>query len=53
MKQHLRHVFLLFLLVFTVAIWIPKLQYISEGSRLTDNILENDSFRRQPVMNGL
>lgn len=49
MKQHLRHVFLLFLLVFTVAIWIPKLQYISEGSRLTDNILENDSFRRQPV----
>lgn len=49
LKQHLRHVFLLFLLVFTVAIWIPKLQYISEGSRLTDNILENDSFRRQPV----
>ena len=49
MKQHLRHVFLLFLLVFTVAIWIPKLQYISEGSRLTDNILESDSFRRQPV----
>lgn len=39
----------MFLLVFTVAIWIPKLQYISEGSRLTDNILENDSFRRQPV----
>ena len=49
MKQHLRHVFLLFLLVFTVAIWIPRLQYISEDSRLTDNILESENFRRQPV----
>lgn len=29
--------------------WIPRLQYISEDSRLTDNILESENFRRQPA----
>ena len=49
MRRYFRHIFLLFLLVFASAMWIPRLQYISEDSRLTDNILESENFRRQPV----
>ncbi len=49
MRRYFRHIFLLFLLVFASAMWIPRLQYISEDSRLTDNILESENFRRQPA----
>ena len=49
MRRYFRQIFLLFLLVFASAMWIPRLQYISEDSRLTDNILESENFRRQPA----
>ena len=40
---------LLFLLVFFTGIWIPRLEYSSEKSRLSDGILFSDGFRRQTV----
>lgn len=39
----------LFFCVLHSAIWIPKLQYQSEKSRLSEDIVYSDFFRRQPV----
>lgn len=39
----------LFLLVFFAGIWIPRLEYSSEKSRLSEDILFSDGFRRQTV----
>ena len=39
----------LFLLVFLAGIWIPRLEYSSEKSRLSEDILFSDGFRRQTV----
>lgn len=40
---------LLFLIVFFCSLWIPKLRYISESSRLNDSITQSAEFRCQPV----
>ena len=40
---------ILFLLVLGSGIWIPRLKYMSEAGRLTENILFTADFRRQPV----
>lgn len=39
----------LFFCVLHSAIWIPKLQYQSEKSRLSEDIVYSNFFRRQPV----
>ena len=44
-----RYSIMLFLLVFFTGIWIPRLKYVSEKSRLSDGILFSDGFRRQTV----
>ena len=44
-----RYSILLFLLVFFTGIWIPRLKYVSEKSRLSEEILISDGFRRQKV----
>ncbi len=49
MKKSIYHFGLLFLLVLAAAIWIPRLAYLSEESRLDDEIVRLDEFRRQPV----
>ena len=41
--------FLLFLLLFFAAIWIPHLSYESQISRLNDRTVYLDVFRRQPL----
>ena len=41
----------LFFCVLHSAIWIPKLQYQSEKSRLSEDIVYSNFFRRQPVYN--
>ena len=43
------YVISLFLLVFFTGIWIPRLEYISEKSRLSEEILISDGFRRQKI----
>ena len=40
---------ILFLLVLGSGIWIPRLKYMSETGRLTEDILFTADFRRQPV----
>ena len=40
---------ILFLLVLGSGIWIPRLKYMSEAGRLTEDILFTADFRRQPV----
>ena len=40
---------ILFLLVFFAGIWIPRLEYGSERSRLSEDILSSEGFRRQTV----
>ena len=49
MKQILKSSFLLFLLVFSCSLWIPRLRYMSEISRLDTDTVLSDSFREQPV----
>ena len=40
---------ILFLLVLGSGIWIPRLKYMSEAGKLTEDILFTADFRRQPV----
>ena len=49
MKRFSRHCILLFLLVTACALWTPKLQYMSQSSRLSADIIESPKFREQPV----
>ncbi len=49
MKQILRYSLTLFLLIFFCAIWMPRLRYLSESSRLSASTLESGAFRRQLV----
>ena len=49
MKRILKISFLLFLLVFSCSLWIPKLRYLSEISRLDADAVESPRFRQQPV----
>lgn len=49
MKRILKISFLLFLLVFSCSLWIPKLRYLSEISRLDADTVESLRFRQQPV----
>ena len=42
-------VFFLFLLALFTALWIPRLRYISQTGRLTEEILSSADFRSQPV----
>lgn len=49
MKRILKISFLLFLLVFSCSLWIPRLRYMSEISRLGADTVQSDGFREQPV----
>ena len=49
LKKIVRYTVVLFLLVFYSGIWIPRLEYGSERSRLSEDILLTDGFRRQAV----
>lgn len=53
MKRSLKKIgsysIVLFLLVFFAGIWIPRLEYGSERSRLSEDILSSEGFRRQTV----
>ena len=49
MKRILKISFLLFLLIFSCSLWIPKLRYLSEISRLDADTVESPRFRQQPV----
>lgn len=53
MKRSLKKIgkysIVLFLLVFFAGIWIPRLEYGSEKSRLSEDILSSEGFRRQTV----
>lgn len=49
MKRILKISFLLFLLIFSCSLWIPKLRYLSEISRLDADTVESLRFRQQPV----
>ncbi len=49
MKRIPKISFLLFLLIFSCALWIPKLCYLSEMSRIGTDTVESDLFRQQPV----
>ena len=49
MKRILKISFLLFLLIFSCSLWIPKLRYLSEISRLDAGAVESPRFRQQPV----
>ena len=49
MKKIGRYSVILFLLVFFAGIWIPRLEYGSEKSRLSEDILSSEGFRRQTV----
>ena len=49
MKRILKISFLLFLLIFSCSLWIPKLRYLSEISRLDADAVESPRFRQQPV----
>lgn len=49
LKKIGRHSVILFLLVFFAGIWIPRLEYGSERSRLSEDILSSEGFRRQTV----
>ena len=49
LKRIGRYSVILFLLVFFAGIWIPRLEYGSEKSRLSEDILSSEGFRRQTV----
>ena len=49
LKKIGRYSVILFLLVFFAGIWIPRLEYGSERSRLSEDILSSEGFRRQTV----
>ena len=49
LKKIGRYSIVLFLLVFFAGIWIPRLDYGSEKSRLSEDILSSEGFRRQTV----
>lgn len=49
LKKIGRYSIVLFLLVFFAGIWIPRLEYGSERSRLSEDILSSEGFRRQAV----
>lgn len=49
LKKIGRYSVILFLLVFFAGIWIPRLEYGSEKSRLSEDILSSEGFRRQTV----
>lgn len=49
LKKIGRYSVILFLLVFFAGIWIPRLEYGSERSRLSEDILSSEEFRRQTV----
>ena len=49
LKKIRTYIIALFLLVFFAGIWIPRLEYGSERSRLSEDILFSDGFRRQSV----
>lgn len=49
LKKICRYTVALFLLIFFAGIWIPRLEYRSERSRLSEDILISDGFRRQEV----
>lgn len=49
MKRILKISFFLFLLIFVCSLWIPKLQYLSEVSRLDTATAGSAQFREQPV----
>ena len=49
LKKIRTYIIALFLLVFFAGIWIPRLEYGSERSRLSEDILFSDGFRRQFV----
>lgn len=53
MKKLRQYGILLFLLVLFAGIWTPRLRYMSEGSRLSADIIRSEGFRRQPVPEGL
>ena len=49
LKKIGRYSVILFLLAFFAGIWIPRLEYGSERSRLSEDILSSEGFRRQTV----
>lgn len=49
LKKIGRYSVILFLLVFFAGIWIPRLEYGSERSRLSEDVLSSEGFRRQTV----
>ena len=49
LKKIGRYSIVLFLLVFFAGIWIPRLEYGSEKSRLSEDIMSSEGFRRQTV----
>ena len=49
LKRIFRYSVFLFLLCFFCALWIPKLRYLSESSRLDPATLKSAGFRQQPV----
>ena len=49
LKKIGRYSVILFLLVFFAGIWIPRIEYGSEKSRLSEDILSSEGFRRQTV----
>ena len=49
MKRILKSSFLLFLLVFTCSLWIPRLRYMSGISRLDADTVQSGGFREQPI----
>lgn len=49
LKKIGRYSIVLFLLLFFAGIWIPRLEYGSEKSRLSEDILSSEGFRRQTV----
>lgn len=49
MKRFIKYCLFLFAFIFFSALWIPKLRYISETERLTENITVSSRFRRQTI----
>ena len=52
LKHILRYCLLLFLITFLCSLWIPRLRYMSERSRLSSDIVESAEFRQQTVDQG-
>lgn len=49
MKRTVRYILVLFVLIFFCALWIPRLGYMSESSRLDETLTQSEEFRSQTI----